>query len=287
MGYHPEMSKPSQRRRNSSISIAALVALAQCLLAASYGSADSTLVLELEMPLENVAATTFNLSGDPLGQSSFKVERSGSGAHHMAIEMAIEGGGTNRSQATLMPLATPLAQPSAAGSLPLRLLEQRSQPTRADGIKLPLLVIDHVQKRVSCYANGEDKPGQHVDLPEEDRVVNVPLQLLFQPLVKGRVDELRFQFALCRDGPVLQNMVAKRGRTTGRTNQRVIEIGFGPDFGRAATWLAQRLLPKFSFWFDVRGGEYRGHRMPLHRKGPEILLVRQGYAPLELGLLSD
>jgi hypothetical protein len=64
----------------------------------------------------------------------------------------------------------------------------------------------------------------------------------------------------------------------------VIEIRFGPDFGETVAWFASRLLPSFSFWFDESEGDYLGHKMPLHRKGPTILLVRQGLLPPDLGL---
>jgi hypothetical protein len=129
--------------------------------------------------------------------------------------------------------------------------------------------------------------GEHIDLPDDDRVVNVPLQLLFQPLARGEVENVRFQLVLCRSGPVVQDMVAVRGPRSRQHDRNVIEIRFGPDFGDAIAWFASRLLPRFSFWFDERGGHYLGHRMPLHRKGPRILLVRNGLLPPDLGLASQ
>jgi hypothetical protein len=110
------------------------------------------------------------------------------------------------------------------------------------------------------------------------------MQLLFRPLVTGASKAVHFQIALCRDGPVLHKMIAVRGPTTRLQGREVLEIRYGPDLGSAISWFASRLLPKFSFWFDARDGEYLGHRMPLHRKGPEVLMVRQGLTPLDIGL---
>jgi hypothetical protein len=78
-------------------------------------------------------------------------------------------------------------------------------------------------------------------------------------------------------------MIAVRGSTLEREGRRIVEVEYGPDFGATVAWLASRLLPSFSFWFDADDGSYLGHRMPLHRKGPEVTLVRQGLTPAEIG----
>jgi hypothetical protein len=79
-------------------------------------------------------------------------------------------------------------------------------------------------------------------------------------------------------------MIAVRGPSSRIAGRDVLEIRYGPDLGKAVAWLASRLLPRFSFWFDSRDGSYLGHRMPLHRKGPKILLVREGLTPFDIGL---
>ena len=56
------------------------------------------------------------------------------------------------------------------------------------------------------------------------------------------------------------------------------------DLGSTVAFFASRLLPSFSFWFDAKDGAYLGHRMPLHRKGPEVVLVRSGLTPRDLGV---
>ena len=110
------------------------------------------------------------------------------------------------------------------------------------------------------------------------------MQLLFQPLVRGEVEDLRFQIVLCSDGPQLQDMIAVRGPRFERDGREIVEIRYGPDLGKTVAFFASRLLPSFSFWFDAKDGAYLGHRMPLHRKGPEVVLVRSGLTPKDLGV---
>ncbi len=264
--------------------LATAVSFMLCFGLSSEVEAESELLLDMPQGLEGMAATTFDSHGRAIGLSWFEIEGSESGTRHMKIELSVEGGGTNRSEATLAPVAAALVGNRSATSQ-FRVTDERSQATRADGVSLDLLVIDHIQRRVSCYPPDADQSaGRHIELPADDRVVNVPLPYLFRSLVTGEVDQLRFQLAFCRDGPMLRNMVAARGPRVTREGRKVIEIRAGPDLGSAIAWLASRLLPRFSFWFDARNGEYLGHRMPLHRGGPEILLVRQGLTPPDLGL---
>lgn len=289
----------------------ALLTLGVCIFPASTVSAESGVMLKIPSIMANIGATTFDTEGQAVGKSSLEIERREDGSKKLRISMHVTGGGSNISQATLSPvsvesqggtasalvgdgaLVANAARPTSDASAPrstaqvFRVTEERSQSRSAEGHAFPLLVIDHEQKRVSCYPDGESDPGmqpQHVSIPDGDRVVNVPMQLLFQPLVEGEVDSVRFKIATCADGPVLHEMIAVRAGTTLRNGRRIVEIEYGPDFGKTVAWLASRLLPSFSFWFDAQDGSYLGHRMPLHRKGPEITLVRQGLTPVQLGI---
>lgn len=253
--------------------------------------AESMVVLEAPGDFEDIRATTFDKKGHAVGNSSFEITTDEAGVHRMTVTMAVEGGGRNVSEAILAPIAGAVtgsrngdqALVSGGSTRTFRLVEEQSQATRADGVSLDFLVIDHAKGRVSCYPPDRDlTKGRHIDLPEDDRVVNVPMQLLFLPLVSGEVKAVRFQIALCRDGPVLHKMVAVRGPKSVRDDREIVEIRYGPDLGNAFAWLASRVLPKFSFWFNARDNSYVGHRMPLHRKGPEILLVRHGLTPLDI-----
>ncbi len=255
------------------------------LLAPAPTHAESSLALRAESSLEPIGATTFDESGRAIGRSSFEAWTEDDGSHRMRVTMGTDDGGRNVSQAVLAPIAGSVTGSATEEALRLRVVEERSQSTTADGRTLPLLVIDHRAGRVSCYDGADaEAGGRHVAIEGDDRVVNVPMQLLFAPLVSGEIDAVRFQIAACDDGPVLHDMIAVRGKTRTRAGRKVVEIEYGPDFGEAVAWLASRLLPSFSFWFDADDGAYLGHRMPLHRKGPEITLVRQGLTPPEIGI---
>ena len=63
-------------------------------------------------------------------------------------------------------------------------------------------------------------------------------------------------------------------------SHEVVEVRFGPDLGRVASWFASIIVPKLRFWFDrAHGGDYLAHRMPLYGGGPEVVVVRDGISP--------
>ncbi len=261
---------------------AGVLVLGLTLLVPAAAGAESLIRLPRLEDTTGLSVTTFDPAGEAVGRSSFHVEDLKAGLRRLKIEMAVDDGGRNVSEATLAPAAP---GPDGAADGTLRLVEERSQSTRADGVRLDLLVIDHVQGRASCIPDqGGPAAARTVDLPDPDRVVNVPMQLLFQPLVRGEVDEVRFQIVLCSDGPTLQDMIAVRGPRFTREGREILEVRYGPDLGKTVAYFASRLLPSFSFWFDAKNGDYLGHRMPLHRKGPEVVLVRAGLTPRDLGV---
>jgi hypothetical protein len=277
-----ESAPAPEAPRRVRIAAAGALVLGLSLLASGSARAESLIRLPRLDDSTGLAATTFDPAGQAVGRSSFQVEELTAGLRRLKIQMAVDDGGQNLSEATLAPVS---AGPNGRAEGTLRLVEERSQSTRADGKRLDLLVIDHVAGRASCIPDrGGPAAAKHVDLPDPDRVVNVPMQLLFQPLVRGEVDEVRFQIVLCTDGPKLQDMIAVPGPRFEREGREVVEIRYGPDLGSAVAFFASRLLPSFSFWFDAKDGAYLGHRMPLHRQGPEVVLVRSGLTPRDLGV---
>lgn len=253
-------------------------------LAATAGAESQLQLPQLVGPPE-VSATTYDPAGRAVGRSRFEIEHLAEGLRRLTVDMGIESGGRNRSEVTLAPVSAGPPGTGGATGERLRILEERSQSTAADGRRLDLLVVDHVAGRASCIPpDGGPAEARHVELPDRDRVVNVPMQLLFQPLVSGAVDEVRFQIVLCTGGPRLQNMIAVRGPRFTREGREVQEIRYGPDLGKTVAFFASRLLPSLSFWFDARDGSYLGHRMPLHGNGPEVVLVRAGLSLQDLGI---
>ena len=129
---------------------------------------------------------------------------------------------------------------------------------------------------------GGDSPAREVALPKHDRVANVPLNLLFLPLVQGQVDQIDFQLFLCRGGPRVLDFAAniKGERRPPDADLRVVEVEYKPDLGSVLSVLARGFVPNLSFWFDANGGgTYLAHRMPLFSKGPEVTIVRDGLSP--------
>ncbi|MEM9176307.1 MAG: hypothetical protein AAGC67_13855 [Myxococcota bacterium] len=285
MSRPPAPTRARTRALPGPAAFAARALLAALALAPPTAFAESSLALRAGDDTEAIGATTFDASGRAIGRSSFETWTEDDGSHRMRVTLGTDEGARNVSQAVLAPVAGGLAGAPSTDEVTLRVIEERSQSTTADGKTLPLLVIDHRAGRVSCYEEGKpESEGRHVAIEGDDRVVNVPMQMLFLPLVQGEVDVVRFQIAACSNGPVLHDMIAVRSGTRTKLGRKVVEIEYGPDFGEAVAWLASRLLPSFSFWFDADTGAYLGHRMPLHRKGPEITLVRQGLTPPELGI---
>lgn len=257
--------------------------------------AESAVALEAPRETGNLPATTFDVDGRAIGQSTFEVQSADAAAPSMRVVLNVEGGGSNFAEARFQPVLPAAAVAAGAAGrtsagrasavTALRVVEERSQSTSADGRVFPLLVIDHERRRISCYPDGEpESAALHRDIPDGDRVVNVPMQLLFLPLVRGEVDSIDFQIATCSEGkPDLYDMIAVKSAIFERDGRRIVEIEYGPDFGATIAFFASRLLPSFSFWFDADDGSYLGHRMPLHLKGPEVTLVRQGLTPAAIG----
>ena len=169
----------------------------------------------------------------------------------------------------------------------LKLLHQESQSHDLEGQSMGILRVDHAKGIATCSPPpGSKKKTVVVKLPRKDRVANVGLSLLFQPLAKGKTRELRFQILLCRDDPRVVDFKAVIVRRSGpHMERKIVEIRYTPDLGALISWLARAVVPDLSFWYDVTGAPvYLAHQMPLFSKGPEILIVREGVTP---ALLRD
>jgi hypothetical protein len=124
-------------------------------------------------------------------------------------------------------------------------------------------------------------------LPKHDRVANVPLHLLFQPLIKGDAATVDFQILLCRSHAKLLDFQARvvRRNDGADEGEHLVEVRYGPDFGSVFSLLAKAIVPRLSFWFDPTApSPWIAHRMPLYADGPEVFVVRQG---IETNILLD
>ncbi len=266
-----------RHRSPAGIQLALLISLLTC--AGGMAVAESELVLPV--PVEfgtTLPALTYNLAGKPNGTAMLSITPIDE--HHARIlgTATLEGGGATRFQAKLEIL------PDGSG---LKLLHQESQSHDLQGQSMGILRVDHTEGIATCSPPpGSKKKTVVVKLPPKDRVANVGLSLLFQPLAEGKTRDVRFQILLCRDDPRVVDFKAVIVRRSAPDMQRqIVEIRYTPDLGAFISWLARAVVPDLSFWYDVTGPPlYLAHQMPLFSKGPEILIVREGVTP---ALLRD
>jgi hypothetical protein len=161
-------------------------------------------------------------------------------------------------------------------------VRQESRSFDPDGRSLGLLSIDHVARRARC-SDQRGAADSEIELPEGDRVVNVPLNLLFLPLVRGDADHLSFQLFLCRSHAQLLDFQAWVAERAAGAQGGPVEIRYAPDLGLLSPF-ARQMVPRLSFWFDPRAPHgWIAHRLPLYSGGPEVLVVREGISTATLG----
>lgn len=257
-------------------SLVLLASSAAWLFVAAPVRAGSSLRLPMPQSFATIDASTYDGGGERVvGAAHLLLERLADGRVKISSETGFEPGPRTVMTAVLAPLA---------GGRALRPLWQESRSFSRDGAPMGILRVDHEAGTASCV------PGPELDwsaatrlaLPEEDRVANVPLNLLFQPLVDGAAERVDFQFFLCGGGPRLLDFraqVAER-RNGGPGGRELVEIRYGPDFGTLGSMLLAPVLPRLSIWFDPEASQpWLAHRVPLYSDGPEVLVVRDGIPP--------
>lgn len=256
------------------------LALAVLLLSDSGALAASALRLPVPGEFGAVPAETFDGEGSRVGGAALEIRRLDDGHILMSVETGIEGAERSRAEAEL--------RPAPEGGA-LELVRQRSRSVDASQRPLGVLEIDHLARRGSCTPGGGGEP-QVIELPDPDRVANIPLNLLFLPLVRGEKKTVQFQILLCRGGPRLVDAtaeVASVAAAPGQPGHRMVEVRYKLDFGPFLSRLAAPFMPRLSFWFDRdAAGEWLAHTQPLFAKGPTVLVVRSGIPlpPLDGGL---
>jgi hypothetical protein len=247
--------------------------LLACLLLALAGAAraDSGVLLPLPESFGRIEAGTFDATGHRVGESQMNAARRADGRVELSARSAIEGDARVELDAVME-----VADEGRA----LRLLSQRSEAFDGTGQSLGVLSVDHAAREARCDS-GAGSPTTSIELPQADRVVNVPLNLLFQDLVTGKQSEVAFQVLLCRFGA---RLVDARARLATPQGQRgLLEVRYQLDFGPLLNPVAEPFLPTLSFWFDpAHPGAWVAHRMPLFSKGPTVLVVRSGFSPERL-----
>jgi len=247
-----------------------LLALCALPLCATETEAGSALVLQAPGLYGIVPATTYSTEGKRLGGADISVERGEDGRVTMRAATATDDGARTEVEAVLEVI-------DATGSK-LRLLSQKSESFDAAGKSFGVLFVDHEKATGSCTPREAGAETKTLALPDHDRIVNIPLNLLFLPIVERKVDVIDFQVFLCRDGPQLMDF-----KTETERRGDVVEVRYKPQLGMMLSWIAESFIPNLAFWFDVnQEGLYIAHRMPLYPQGPEVVVVRDGLSPAHL-----
>jgi hypothetical protein len=247
------------------------VAAAICLAFGRPALAESELVLPYPSSFGRIPATTFGTDQQRLGAANLVIEKLEEGGVRLLAESGVDGGARTIATAELVPIDE---------GRNLRLVSQSSRSFDSSGTALGVLQIDHDKREGSCTTpteNGVDV--ETVALPEHDRVANVPLTLLFDPLVRGASTSVEFQILLCRGGARLMDFHASvvRRESSSAENPDLVEVRYEPDLGMLVSFVARAVTPKLSFWFDPASpARWLAHRMPLYSDGPDVFVVRQG-----------
>ena len=250
-----------------------VIALAVVAFAAGAAHADSELRLPYPVVFGKIPASTFDVSRRRVGDADIQIEKLDNGNVRIYLESTVDGGDRAVATAILAPTIDKTA---------LRPITQGSRAFDVNGKPIGVMKIDHRAGTGSCERPNEDGPGmsvKHLSLPENDRIANVPLSLLFDPLVKGDALKVNFQIFLCRRKPQLIDFEARvvENKADQKQNEHLVEVRYRPDMGSIMSLLAQAFIPRLSFWFDPASpSPWLAHRMPLYVDGPEVLIVRQG-----------
>jgi len=251
------------------------------LVSSESARADSELALSYPTSFGKVQASTFDEGRHRVGDANLEIEKLADGTVRIFAESGVDGGAHTIASATLAPIAdTNLLRP----------VYQQSSSFDAENRPLGTMRIDHTTREATCSHPDSDGKGtrtQRLPLPDHDRVANVPLNLLFDPLVKGEVSTVDFQIVLCRyEANILDFQARVVRRDTGTDGgEHLVEVRYGPDLGSVFSLLAKAVVPRLSFWFDPASpSPWIAHRMPLYTDGPEVFVVRQG---IETNTLID
>jgi hypothetical protein len=245
--------------------------LAPALFAARSARAESELRLTHPKAFGAVPASTYDTSRHRVGAAHVLLERLADESVRILAESGFDGGDHNVATALLVP---------SDDRRSLQPVLQESKTFRGDGSLRGTLSVDHRTRVASCgRSNGGEMAVERIELPELDRVANVALTLLFQPLVHGDTPSEEFQLFLCENGARLMDFEARvERRDTGAHGPgSLVEIRYRPDLGPVGSFIAAHLIPQLSYWFDpTTENSWVAHRIPLYSQGPEVIVVRDG-----------
>jgi len=251
----------------------AVVCLLAGLTVGGTASAESALRLPYPENFGRIAASTYDTDHNRVGDAHIVFENVSENRVRLVVESGIDGGAQTVATAEFEPIEDRRF---------LRLLRQESRSVDPEGVPLGVLSIDHENGVASCQKSSSgDTKIQKLTLPDQDRVANVPLNLLFQPLVDGQAEIVNFQVLLCRFGARLVDIDARvvSKADDPADSSPFIEVEYQPNFGQFVSLVAKNVIPRLSVWFDPRSSNpWIAHRVPLYSKGPEVLVIRDTVA---------
>ena len=236
----------------------------------SEAAADSALRLSPPTKFGTTRAVVYNSDGQVAGTMIVELREDASGRVVLASETHLEDGSASSLRAIL--------EPGDDGRW-LRPLRQESRSHGAGGRDLIHLRIDHERKRGECASEGMT---QGVELPDDDRIANVPVNLLFEPLARREREVVNFQFLLCRGRPRLLDARATvvEWRTPPEGGDPIAEIEYTVRLGPILSRLARPFMPRIVFWLDPAAAQpWIGHRKPIRPNGRSVTVLRTDVAP--------
>jgi hypothetical protein len=237
--------------------------------------ADSSLELPLQDPFGALPAATYDENTmNRVGDAKVSLTRLPNGNLLMVAAGAIQG-----AEASVVMSELERTKDGAG----LRPVWQETHSWAAGGQSHGLMWIDHRAGHALCTpAEDSHESPFELEVENPDLIANVPMHLLFLPLVSGAKEEVSFQFLVCKIHRVV-SAKARVARHLASASGDLIEVRSEIDIGPVLTPLARAFLPRFSFWFDTGEPErWVGHRMPLGTGGPQVLIVRNGIPVREL-----
>ncbi len=266
-------------RRLLSFLLCLFSASAASLLAGGPAAAESAVLLPYPAPDEFgvIPASTYDEQGRRVGDAAVQVEQ----LPNQNVAVRLHGGFDKGAR---VEFDAELAPVMVDGRHMLRILKERSQAHDPDGKPLVALEIDHQGGHARCVPPpAASARTSEIALPAPDRVVNVPLNLLFRPIGMGQTNSVDSQAFFCLGGARVMGFTAEvvdRDREEAIDGRIIREIKYGPDGRGLLSWAAQPLAPKISFWVDAaRDGAYLAHRMPLYSRGPVVYFIADGVDP--------
>ncbi len=254
-----------------SLGIALSIAVAAL---AGPAGAESGLRLPYPRHFGAIPAATYDTDGKRVGAAELRIERVENGNVRVVSEIGFDDGARTAASALLAPIDSGGAR---------QLLTQESRSFDERGAPLGVLRVDHRKRVASCHGVNNNGSAENVELPDRDRVSNVPLSLLFLPLVQGHREAVQFQLFACRGSPRILDFEARVATGNG-ADPDLVKIRYGPDLGPVFSWIAKAVIPRLAFWYDRKSPpSWMASSGPLYAKGPVVVVIRAGVPASRLG----